>query len=203
MMSAEAWLRTMLVFVHLMLCVFALYAVLRADLRVLRRRVGPRTMKRTHARVALLLAGLWLSGLAIVGMDVGTDFALLAERPKLITKLLCVLTLTLNGVLLHLYAMPRISAQRQLAVTERYVMSVLGAVSTTSWMMAAFIGVARPLAEWTPLLAMSLYAGVVLLSCAVALVIVPPVLARRGLSTDQTALEEAAETLQVEGVGPR
>jgi hypothetical protein len=203
MMSAEAWLRASLVFVHLMLCVFALYAVLQADLRVLRRRVGPRTMKRTHARVAWLLAGLWLSGLAIIGMDIGTHFALLAERPKLLTKLLCVLTLTLNGVLLNLYAMPRISAQRPLASTERYAMAVMGGVSTASWLMAAFIGVARPLAEWTPLLAMSLYAGVVLLSCAAALVIVPPVLARRGLRADQTALEEAAETLRVEGAVQR
>lgn len=104
-------------------------------------------------------------------MDVGGNLAVLAERPKLIAKLVCVLVLTINGLALYLYAMPRITAQRPLAAAERYGMAVLGAVSTASWLMAAFIGAGRPLAAWPLGHVLGLYAAVLLAACAMALVL--------------------------------
>lgn len=194
-MTAESWLRLLLVFGHLLLCVQVLHLVVRTDRRVLRRRVSERSLRQVHRQVGWLLAGLWLTGLAVLLIDYGGQWALLLQRPKLLAKLSCVLVLTANAALLHVYALPRLSAGRMLGRAEMLVLSAAGGISSASWLMAAFIGVARPMASWTTLQALGLYGLALAVGVAVALWLCPPRLARRQLQSGLTAVEEAAETL--------
>jgi hypothetical protein len=194
-MSADSWLRVALLFIHLLLCVAALALVVKTDLRVLRRRVSPQTMGRVHRRLVWLLAGLWASGGAVLLLDLGGDLGLLLERPKLLAKVACVALLTANAWLLRRHALPRITAQRVLSPGEARALAVAGAVSTASWLLAAFLGLAKPIAAWSVTEALAFYAVVMLGAALVALLVVPGRLARRQLGTGQTAVEQAAETL--------
>ena len=97
-------------------------------------------------RVKWLLILLWATGLPLVGLIFDWDFSLLATKPKLLTKIIVVLALTLNGVVIHAAVLPML---RSRSVNSRYsavVSCVVGAVSTVSWLYASFVGVARLIA---------------------------------------------------------
>ena len=196
-MTADSWFRVGLLFAHLLLCAGALALVIKTDLRVLRRRVSASTMGRVHRQLVWLLAGLWVSGLAVVLLDFGTDLARVLEQPKLLAKLACVLVLTANAWVLRYHAMPRIVARRLLTPAEARGLAVVGAVSTASWLMAAFIGLARPMAGWSTADAVGFYGLELRGAVAVALVVCPGRLQRRHLGAGQTAVEQAAETLDI------
>jgi hypothetical protein len=196
-MAAESWARVGLLCLHLMFVVPALFLVLKTDLRVLRRCVSAQTMRRVHRRLVWLLWGLWASGGAIVLVDVGGDLTLLLERPKLLAKLACVVALTANAAVLRHYALPRITARRLLGHAEARWLAVVGAVSTASWLMAAFLGLARPMASWSVPQALGLYGLVLAGAITVALLVCPGRLRRRQIGSGHTAVEEAAQTLGV------
>ena len=59
------------------------------------------------ATIALVV--LWITGLAVIGMDTGFDTGLLATKPKLLAKLTVVAVLTVNSLGLHLLAFPRMA----------------------------------------------------------------------------------------------
>ncbi len=141
-------IRMLLVYAHLLLCVFALQRVLVTDWRVLRGRIGRSELERTHGLMILLLAGLWTTGLAIISIDLSGQIALIVERPKALVKLGIVVLLTANGAVIGRWCLPRMAAGRQLGVSERFLLVVTGALSTAGWALAAFIGTARPAAAW-------------------------------------------------------
>ena len=139
-------LRLALLYVHLLACVLALHTVLSTDWRLLNARINAKQLLHAHRRVVWVLAALWLTGGAIVALD---GLAQLQNNPKLIAKILCVGLLTLNGVLLRLWCLPRLVGERPLSRTEACVLMASGALSTTCWLMAGFYGIARPLVDWT------------------------------------------------------
>ncbi len=110
---------TLKVYAHLLPCVFALQRVLVTDWRVLRGTISRNELKRTHGLMIVLLAGRWLTGLALFGIDLGGQTALLVERPKALVKLGVVLLLSANGVLINRWCLPRIVTGRRLALGER------------------------------------------------------------------------------------
>src|SRR5438876_5518637 len=81
-------------------------------------------------------------------MDIGTDVSLLLGNPKLVTKLIVVGALTLNGIILHLVAFPLITGEVQNPKRAATITAVLGAVSTTSWLYASFVAVSRIVASY-------------------------------------------------------
>lgn len=168
-MDTLAATRLLLIFVHLMLCVFALHAVISTDWRLLRSRLSAAGLLRAHHRVAWLLLCLWLSGLAIVGIDTGFAPDAIGAQPKLMAKLLCVLLLTLNGVLLRLWCFPRLAGRQALPMAEAVGVMACGAFSTASWLVAAFYGVARPLQAWPLLHSLALYGAVLIVALAAGL----------------------------------
>jgi hypothetical protein len=91
---------------------------------------------------------LWVSGLAIVALDTGFVWSELLARPKLLAKLSVVVLLTANGALLHRWVFPRLHAES--ATTHGQAMqfaglaSLLGGFSAVSWLMAAFVGIGKP-----------------------------------------------------------
>lgn len=138
--------RMALVFAHVIACAIAVGFAFFADFRVLKARgtLRPRDLEVVHqvaTFVVVALLALWVTGAGIVLLDVGHVPSMdeLLARPKVAAKLFVVSVLTLNGVLLHVYALPRMN-RIDLAS------SMIGGVSATSWMFAVFLGVGKPLA---------------------------------------------------------
>lgn len=156
--AALPWLQQALVYVHLFAFAITIAQVIRFDLVWLRTRDLDASAFAITARIVMIgLLVLWTTGLALIGLSTGLDVQALLDRPKLVAKLIVVAALTLNGLALHRFALPRLGRGRPLPAWT------LGAISTTSWTAAALIGAARHVA---PSLALSDY----LTGYAVALV---------------------------------
>jgi hypothetical protein len=185
-MDSLPWLRQCVLFAHLVAFAVALGAVLREDMELLaRRRVDVRRLARAARTLTMALAVLWATGLALVGLDIGFDPSAVAAAPKLAAKLAVVAILTANGVALHALAFPMLTRRDpRLALPL-----LLGAVSTASWLYASFVGVSRLVA---PRLSfadyMAMYALVLALAGAVALVVIGPLMRRAYASTARRAL---------------
>ncbi len=145
-MDLHTALRLALLYAHLLACVLALHTVLSTDWRLLNSRINARQLLHAHRRVVWVLCALWLSGGAIVALD---GLAQLQSNPKLIAKIVCVSLLTLNGMVLRIWCLPRLVSERPLTRAEACVLMACGAISTTCWLMAGFYGIARPLVGWT------------------------------------------------------
>jgi hypothetical protein len=138
--------RMMVIYTHVISVAIALGFAFFADYRVLKARGRLRAhdveiVEQVSQIVAIALGALWVSGIGILLIDFGhlPSLADLLEKPKLAAKLTVVVALTLNGFLLHSYALPRL---RNL----NFLTALIGGVSASSWLFAAFIGVAKPLA---------------------------------------------------------
>lgn len=166
-MDIETMLRLVLVYGHLLFCVFALREVLVADWQLLRHGLRAVQMHWLHRRILVLLAGLWISGLAILALDTGLEPGRLLQQPKALAKLVTATVLTLNGLLLQHWCFPRVERLPRLPLGERVLVLLAGATSTASWLVAAFFGVARPLREVSLTTLLQIY-GVVLIAAALA-----------------------------------
>jgi len=91
-------LRMFLVLAHLAALMAAAIAVAFGDYALLgRRRIDGRLLYRASTGVAWALVGLWVTGLALIGVDTAFDWAVLLAKPKVLAKLTVVLLLTANG----------------------------------------------------------------------------------------------------------
>lgn len=136
-----------LVFCHTLAFAFAIVTVAREDLALLRAEyVDAARIKSTGRALVMLLGALWFTGGALILLDVGSNLAVLAGRPKLLAKLSVVSLLTVNGLLLHHLAFPMLT--RPVRDFRRAALGcvTLGSVSTVTWVYAAFMGVARIIA---------------------------------------------------------
>jgi hypothetical protein len=134
----------MLLYGHIIAFALALSTILKEDARLLlAKRVDSASLLATAKLVKWLLLALWVTGVPMVTMDIGTDVSLLLGKPKLITKLIVVGALTLNGFLLHYVAFPMVTGKPPNPSKAATIAAILGAVSTTSWLYASFVGVAR------------------------------------------------------------
>ncbi|OGB23963.1 MAG: hypothetical protein A3I66_14760 [Burkholderiales bacterium RIFCSPLOWO2_02_FULL_57_36] len=151
----------MLVYFHLIACCVAIGAILISDLGILVRLYQGRIDKRAanlqdlKRTVSGMLIILWITGLLLIGRDaVGDGWNYTLSNPKLQAKIIVVALLTLNGILLHCRVLPmmsKASSLLKLAAGQRTWAIWAGALSGVSWLYAAFLGVARPLAWKTPL----------------------------------------------------
>lgn len=166
------------VFVHVLALAVALGAILREDWRLLFARRPRFHSKHLHQLSRLILSALvilWVSGLALIAIDTGFDPDKLAASPKLVAKLIVVITLTLNGAVLHRMLLPVLSTPEARSSHIAALFAVVGAVSMVSWLYAAVLGVAKPL---TPLLGygglMGIYVGLLAVAIGVALTVMRP-----------------------------
>ena len=148
-MEAQILFRQALLFAHLIIFAFAISAVLREDLRLfLSMRLDMTELRSTASAVIRLLGALWVTGLAMVFIDIGTDISALLDKPKVLTKIIVVAALTVNGILLHVLAFPLLAQNRHNPRLVAATAVVLGAVSTTSWLSlpsSASRGSSRPI----------------------------------------------------------
>ena len=148
LLNASDWFRTGLVYLHLLSCAFALALVLSADWRILKGDFTTDGLRRTAQGTSVVLVFLWVTGGLLVHHDTGFDLSVIASLSKLQLKLLVVAALTINGVLLHFVSFPLLTANRKLTLLESVVLAVTGTISTSHWLLAAFVGIARPLGQW-------------------------------------------------------
>jgi hypothetical protein len=144
-------------YVHLLACCVALGLILTSDLKMVRQllngdHAGPHHlahMESLQTTVSYALIALWISGGAIIGLDVAEKGVSYFFNPKLQAKIGMVVVLTLNGYLLHAAVMPamkKAGSLLNLAFNSRMLAIFSGAVSGVSWCYAAMLGVGRPLA---------------------------------------------------------
>jgi hypothetical protein len=148
-MEVTAIARQALLYGHIIAFSLALATILKEDVRLLRaQHIDTASLLATAKLAKWLLLALWVTGVPMVIMDIGTDVSLLLGKPKLLAKLIVVGALTLNGILLHLAAFPMVTGKPQNPNKAATIAAVLGAVSTTSWLYASFVAVSRIVAPY-------------------------------------------------------
>jgi hypothetical protein len=150
------FIRMALVYPHLIACCVAIGLVLTSDVAMLRRLFDTDpsadhdlshlpSLQRT---VSIALIALWISGIAIVSLDVSNQGLNYLLNPKLQAKIAIVVLLTLNGFALHgavLPAMQKAGSLLKMPLNQRMLAVFAGIVSGVSWFYAAGLGIARPL----------------------------------------------------------
>ena len=141
--------RQALLYGHIIAFALALATIVREDVRMLRAsRIDSVSLYTTAKSVKWLLLVLWVTGIPMVMMDIGTDVAALLAKPKLLAKLIVVAALTLNGISLHLVAFPMVTGHQRNPNRTATIAAALGAISITSWFYASFVAVSRIVAPY-------------------------------------------------------
>lgn len=178
LLTVEESIRLVLLYSHLILCALAIAQVLKADLDIVTGMFTREGLRAMAHQVSMVLTLLWLTGLAIIYLDTGFDPAILAERPKLLLKLMCVVVLTANGMVLHRISFPVLTKAGPLSTWESMFLASTGALSTSHWLMAAFIGIARPLGR-IPIESLAMFYGVICLATLLVSLMCSPTIRRR------------------------
>lgn len=150
-------IRLAVVYVHLLACCVAVGLVVTSDIamaRQLLRGDDSAHCQRGHLEslqrtISLALLALWVTGAAIILLDMTVKGWIYLLNPKLQAKVIIVTLLTLNGMLLHRAVMPAMARAGSLLGLEPGIRSLAlfaGTVSAVSWFYAALLGVGRPLA---------------------------------------------------------
>ncbi|MFC5473627.1 hypothetical protein [Paraherbaspirillum soli] len=150
-------LRLGIVYAHLIACCVAIGLVLTSDIAMIKQLINGDALDHsdnTHLAdlkktVSLSLIALWITGIAIVWMDVSGKGLVYFLNPKMQAKITIVVLLTINGFLLHSTVMPALQkagSLLKLSFSQRTLALFTGAVSGVSWFYAAMLGVGRPLA---------------------------------------------------------
>ncbi len=172
--------RMALVFVHLLAFSAATAAVAFGDYAFFGHgKANPTLLQKSAQGAKLALLVLWATGLGLTAIDTGMDPAVLAAKGKLLAKIAVVSVLSLNGVALHYLAFPRFTQRQSDPWQAAILPTVLGAISTTSWLFAAFLGASKALAPVPATTLLNLYALALLVATLVALAWVRPRVAAR------------------------
>lgn len=192
----DALLRLLALYAHVLACFAAAAGIVMADVAIfMRRRIDREQLREGMTWVGYALVALWITGLVVVGIDTGFAPAVILSKGKLMAKITVVTVLTLNGIALHLVALPRLMAPGLDAEQARRAArtpTLLGAVSAASWLFAAFLGLAKALAAVMGLPGfLELYALSLVLTLAIAWVWMRPRLERQ--LREPTAASEAMD----------
>lgn len=144
-------INSLLVYIHLLAACVAIGILLIQDYALFKtngRRLTALEINELHLnarRVSVALLLLWVTGIAIVikGYVGHPDYVI---NPKLWAKLSVVVVLTINGCLLHNFCFPRLCKPHginDLANADKILLAFSGSLSTTSWLYASYLGIAR------------------------------------------------------------
>ncbi|WIV98230.1 hypothetical protein [Kinneretia aquatilis] len=190
LLDTSALLRMLALYTHVLACFAAAASVVLGDVAIFMPKRVDRVLLRKASRLVFLsLLALWVSGLVLIGIDTGFDLAVIMDKPKLLAKLSVVSILTLNGWALHRWAFPRLASPQEAPHKAAGLPALLGGVSSASWLFAAFLGVAKPLAIVLHYPGfMALYAASLALAIAIALGLMRQRLARQLLISDDDTI---------------
>ena len=186
--------RMALIYIHVLALAVAAVAVGFGDYAIFaRERVNMRMLEQAARFATLALGLLWVSGLAVIVLDIGLDLDVLASKPKLLAKLSVVTVLTINSLALHFLAFPRFATPQADTLQAATLPSIFGAVSAASWLYAAFVGVAKPLAAVLGFSGfMSVFGALIVVSVALAVLTIRPRLASRLIPAPMAVVGVAA-----------
>lgn len=145
-------MKTLLVYIHLMAACVAVGILLMEDLALAKARGKTLSLraiselKQAASIISLSLIVLWISGLTLVLVGYLDNPQEYLMNQKLWAKFTVVIILTLNGLVLHHFSFPRIASNRGilgLGNVEKALVMLSGCVSTTSWLFACYLGIAR------------------------------------------------------------
>jgi len=170
-------MKTLLVYGHLIAACIAIGAIFLQDLEIWSNRHKPLSkagfegLQQAQTIITWTLILLWITGIALViqGYMLKPDVYLSNE--KLWVKVVVVVTLTINGFLLHFYTLPKLQRNTvliDLAGKDSVPLTLTGCVSAVSWLYACFLGIARP---WNYTLEFSVILGVYVLALVVASIV--------------------------------
>ena len=145
-----------IVYLHLIACCVAVGLVFMSDMAMLKQLIGNTPVEAFDAghmsalqkTVSRALLALWISGAAIIALDVSVKGWGYFANPKLQSKLMIVMLLTMNGYALHRYVLPLLKKSGSLfnlSFGQRSLALLTGTVSGVSWFYAAMLGIGRPL----------------------------------------------------------
>ncbi|MNF66689.1 hypothetical protein D3C84_484860 [compost metagenome] len=144
------------VYAHLIACCVAIGLVLTSDVAMIKQlfqgtdstAADKEHLHMLKKTVLMALAALWVTGLGILALDYSQKGAMYFLNPKLQSKILVVVLLTLNGWVLHSVVMPamdKAGSLLKLDINARTIALFSGVVSGVSWFYGAMLGIARPL----------------------------------------------------------
>lgn len=144
-------LRLALLYLHLIACCVALGLILKSDLSMVGHLLrGSRDqlyqttgMQEIKSAVGAALLVLWISGSTLIWLDVTNKSLVVFDNPKLQAKLIVVVSLSVNGWLLHWLVLPAWERAGSLWRLSRphYLLAIAtAAVSAVSWLYAALLG---------------------------------------------------------------
>lgn len=145
-------MKTLIVYAHLLAACVAVGILLLQDLSLAKTRGKPLStiaieeLRKAADIMFIALVILWVSGLTLVVMGYLENPAQYLMNPKLWAKFTVVSILTLNGFLLHYFSFPRVVSHTGLlgrSPLEQSLIAITGAISSTSWLFACFLGIAR------------------------------------------------------------
>ncbi|MHC8391626.1 hypothetical protein ACYZTM_27210 [Pseudomonas sp. MDT2-39-1] len=150
-------LRLGVIYVHLVACCVAIGLVLTSDMAMVRDLLKRKTltehdnahMESLQKSVIVALIALWVTGIAVIGIDYLEKGMNYFMNPKLHAKVIIVVLLSYNGILLHRLVLPALQkagSLLNLGFSARMMALFCGSLSAVSWMYAAMLGVGRPLA---------------------------------------------------------
>ena len=170
----EPWMLPIMRFAHVLCVVFPLVGMVRAHW-ITRKLDQPltvyssRTLLSIHSGVWVCLIGLWITGLVslFVGAFNAPETRAYLFNPKLLVKMGVVMILTMTGLLIHHFVVPRmkegfvfVSQSLRFQITA----VLIGSLSIASWTTAFTFGLAREWNQVAPLAnLLALYAGIFLL----------------------------------------
>jgi hypothetical protein len=161
------------------------------------RQIERRRLGLAVAVITVALAGLWLSGLWLVALDSGWPrlVSQIASQPRLLAKFSVVALLTLNGIALQRWGLPRLFSPLQ---PPRVLLPMtLGALCMCGWLYATFLGLAGRLTPgWSYATFMSGFALLLMLSALLCLGPLRASVARR-LSRSEALLRPLAGWMRV------
>ncbi len=172
LLTMEAF-RSIAVFFHLGFFALAFYTLLACDYAVWSMRWNPRDLQKISIQMKLFLSGLWITGTTLIVFETGLDFSAMADSPKLLFKLIVVTILTVNGLLIHQIAIPIMANPNKVTLADARKLTAMSVVSTSHWVLAAFIGCFKPFGMLSASDISILYMAV-LAVCAIAFWIISP-----------------------------
>lgn len=146
-------MKTLVIYVHLLATCVAVGILLLQDAALAKspgKALSVKAIKDLASAAEIMfvaLVVLWITGLGLVLLGYLENPQQYFMNEKLWAKFTVVSVLTLNGVLLHYFSFPRVTARRGLlgrTKLEQRLVAATGAISSTSWLFACYLGIARP-----------------------------------------------------------
>lgn len=146
-------MKTLLVYAHLLAACVSVGILLIQDSALAKSRgkalsaSAIKDLTKSAEIMFVALVVLWITGLALVLLGYLENPQQYLMNEKLWAKFTVVSVLTLNGIALHYFSFPRITSRRgllDLPTIEQILVMLTGAISSTSWLFACYLGIARP-----------------------------------------------------------